>query len=168
MNVGVLYLDLLFPEDDMRRYTLSPTCDGFAARNAAGKSFLMTKHQRKSAVELQGAKERILGSWRNDGQTASVADGDLQWRFDNDGTFEMTADPDDYHGGYIGKWKISQDGERLVLHFVHPESPEEIFATRIVKLHLLDFEDLVVSGGLLTRFTGSNDDDFRMHFEKAF
>ncbi len=165
---SAMLLTVEFNEDDTRKYILNPTCDGFAAKAMNGEATLMYKEEMASTAELKNVRDRMMGSWRNEGKTATIADGDLQWTFGQDGRFLLTANPDDYHGGYSGMWDISKDSEYLILHFVREDAPGQVFASRMIKLHSVDFEDMVVSGGILARFTGSGDGDLKLHFEKAF
>ncbi len=152
----------------VRSMKLYPTCDGFALRASDGSTGIMTKNERKNRVHIDRARKQMEGVWEIIAASIPEQNSGLIWDFKHDGTFTLNIGPDLYHNGYQGIWDIAPDGEHVLLFFTRAEGPEEVYAKELVKIHNVDYEDLVLSGEALAKLTGRHDGLTKVYFEKNF
>jgi hypothetical protein len=152
----------------IRSIRIYPTCDGFAIRAKDGASGIMTKNERKSRALIERARIQMEGVWDIISERMPERKSSLKWEFKHDGTFALHVGPDLFHDGFQGIWDITPDGEHVVLYFARAENPQEVYAKELIRIHDVDYEDLVLSGETLAKLTGRQDGLTKVYFEKDF
>jgi|GEM_PF-5678754 len=147
---------------------LYPTCDGFALRASNGSAGIMKKIKRENRALIERARSQMEGVWEAIAKKMPDRNKSLIWEFKHDGTFTLNIGPDLYHNGYQGIWDIAADGEHVVLYFTRPESEETVYAEEMIKIHNVDYEDLVLSGKTFAKLTGHKNSASKVYFQKDF
>lgn len=157
------------PDEPMQTYTLEATCDGFAVVDESGEEGYMVKRHANLKRLVNRMREQITGTWESSGTSSRRHKVDLSWTFAENGTFAINTGPDRHHASYEGVWDITPDGTNIVLFFGNSENPEEIYARHLLKIHALDFEDMIMSGEPISNLLDVNEKkSVRMFFEKNY
>ena len=152
----------------IRSIKLYPTCDGFAVHAADGSNGIMTKNERNNRALIERARNQMEGVWEVMTERMLERSSSLIWEFKSDGMFALNIGPDLYHNGYQGVWDITADGQHVILYFTRAQSPNEVYAEEIIKIHDVDYEDLVLSGETLALLASHQDELGKVYFEKDF
>jgi len=168
-DCGKMQLMMSGPDKPMRVYRIEPTCDGFAFIDDKGIEGFMVKRHSNIKRLVHRMRDQIAGTWMSNGTSSRKHDIDLSWTFAENGTFAINTGPDKHHTSYEGVWDISPDGTNVVLFFGNSENPEDVYARHLLKVHALDFEDMVMSGEPISNLIGIDDKKkVRMFFEKNY
>lgn len=151
-----------------RTAKLYPTCDGFAIVSSDGSGGVMIRTERKNSAMIERARNQMEGVWEIIAKKMPKRTSRMIWAFNHDGTFSLNIGPDLYHNGYQGIWDIAEDGEHVILYFTHSEGQEEVYAKELVKIDNIDYEDLVLSGETLSKFSGYHDPASKVFFQRHF
>jgi len=163
---GEVIANLTYPDGKSEKFALTPTCDGYAVRNIYGKNGTMWKITEQDERMLEQSRLQITGHWESAGSSKRDRQSAMVWEFDRNGKFRMAMAPDYTHSIMEGIWDLTPDGNNVMLFFTATGAPEAVYAREILKIHGLDFEDLVLAGDTFERLISKTSSASAMHFEK--
>ena len=164
-------MQLLLSSHDspLRTLRIEATCDGFAFVDNVGEEGVMVKRHVNIKRLVGRMREQIAGTWESIGTSSKKHEIDLSWTFAENGTFTINTGPDSFHASYEGVWDIAPDGTNIVLFFGNTNNPEDVYARHLLKVHALDFEDMIMSGEPISNLLGiEKKKPVRMFFEKDY
>lgn len=168
MVAGEVILNLTARDGAVRTLRINPTCEGFAAMDAFGAATDLYKVEDYNPYVHHQIKRQITGDWSTTAQSDLNAARTIQWHFAADGTFELAVGPDLYHSAHQGVWDVAPTGDYIILYFTRRENPESVYATELLKLRSVDYEDLVLDASFMPRMLAEFANGKTLHFEKSF
>ena len=167
-DCGHLTLSLYNAEAGQKTYNVLPTCDGFMLTDRSGNEIPMVKRMDNTRSVVEQMRTQMQGVWESTGPRSRKKNPDMRWKFAENGTFALKIGPDQHHSSYEGVWDVAPDARGIILRFASVSSPEQVYATKVLRVHSLDFEDLVLSGEPMARLSGHDAHDAKYFFEKQF
>lgn len=162
---GQAILTLSAPDGSSRSFLIDPTCDGFAVRDAFGRRPHYLNQEAYGSGQQTLTRNQIIGTWRTEDSNARKM-REMSWNFDKDGTFSIAVAPDMYHAVHQGVWDISNDGQYLILYFMHADNPESVYTAELIAIKSVDFEDMIIDGSTLPAIIGDTQKDRLLSFVK--
>ena len=155
-----------FPDGKTRNFRLVPTCDGFAVTTDTGVRGGIEKIIEGSSARLDHLRMKLKGEWTSVARNKRDRSRIIKWQFHENGEFRFAVSPDFTHSVLKGIWDITPDGEHVMLFFTLHENPETVYATELLDVRGLDFEDMILTGDTFSQFVDYRKKDMRVFFQK--